>query len=656
MREVFTDLGLPLLGWSSTVPSSWYRLTVTPPPLSIEAQPEELSTTASHDHATRLEVTVEPSTIEKLFGPDASPLPTNSEGKIIIVQEIESTARPTDVMGREIPLVVGPDGIPLHTNIDGELIDINGNPIEIDEDGLPIDPHGNRPPQNDKGEWIYPLVDREGKPLPIDNNNMPIITVVDKKGNEITHDEEGRLKDITGKEIATDAIGRPLDINGNPFPIDENGNFVIEEIDAAEEREPKPYEPQIPLLIVDGEPITTRDGIYIDDDGNIVPTNEKGEPLDNTGQPLPKNKEGQYVKPIKIETTPRTVEIYKNKTHKYPVVGPDGTPLPTDDSGAPLGSDGRPLPTDVSGRPLGEDGSPLPTDSLGNYVNVPREEVVSKELPTDESGNVIYPVTKPDGSPLPTDVSGNYVTDEGTIVEKDEDGKPLGPDGQVLPTDDSGHYIYPAIGPDGSPLPTDEHKRPIYPVVGPDGTPLPTDDSGAPLGSDGRPLPTDVSGRPLGEDGSPLPTDSLGNYVNVPREEVVSKELPTDESGNVIYPVTKPDGSPLPTDVSGNYVTDEGTIVEKDEDGKPLGPDGQVLPTDDSGHYIYPPLYYNYFKVIIENRKYLPLRKFHEWMVSGEPFNITIRASLTDKLTPFYIYVLIEWDMRYVFIMWLIIV
>ncbi|EPB67560.1 hypothetical protein ANCCEY_13347 [Ancylostoma ceylanicum] len=261
----------------------------------------------------------------------------------------------------------------------------------------------------------------------------------------------------------------------------------------------------------------------------------------------------------------------------YPVVGKDGRPLPTDESGAPLGSDGKPIPTDESGKPLGEDGSPLPTDASGNYVSVPEEEAVSKELPTDESGNVIYPITKPDGSPLPTDASGNYITDEGTIIEKDEEGKPLGPDGQPLPTDETGNYIYPAVGPDGSPLPTDMHRRPIYPVVGKDGRPLPTDESGAPLGSDGKPIPTDESGKPLGEDGSPLPTDASGNYVSVPEEEAVSKELPTDESGNVIYPITKPDGSPLPTDASGNYITDEGTIIEKDEEGKPLGPDGQPL-------------------------------------------------------------------------------
>ncbi|VDL66416.1 unnamed protein product, partial [Nippostrongylus brasiliensis] len=131
----------------------------------------------------------------------------------------------------------------------------------------------------------------------------------------------------------------------------------------------------------------------------------------------------------------------EHKRPIHPVLGSDGSPLPTDESGHPLGEDGKPIPTDASGVPLDRDGEPLPTDSSGNYVTVPKE-AVSKELPTDESGNVIYPVTKPDGSPLPTDASGNFVTDEGVIIRKDDEGRPLGPDGEVLPTDGIGNFVF----------------------------------------------------------------------------------------------------------------------------------------------------------------------------------------------------------------------
>ncbi|VDK83859.1 unnamed protein product, partial [Cylicostephanus goldi] len=142
----------------------------------------------------------------------------------------------------------------------------------------------------------------------------------------------------------------------------------------------------------------------------------------------------------------------------HPVLGADGKPLPTDETGHPLGKDGRPIPTDASGTPVDSNGRPLPTDSSGHYT-VSGEEAGG--LPTDESGNVIYPVIGPDGSPLPTDSSGNYVTERGSIIPKDEQGRPLGPNGQVLPTDSSGSYIYPALGPDGKPLPTDEFGFPL---------------------------------------------------------------------------------------------------------------------------------------------------------------------------------------------------
>uniref|UniRef100_A0A158QMD6 Fibronectin type-III domain-containing protein n=1 Tax=Haemonchus placei TaxID=6290 RepID=A0A158QMD6_HAEPC len=444
---------------SSDAPTAYTIVRVTPPAFTTEVQPEEISST----------------------GISASPLPTGVDGKTLEVEEIRSTIRPTDSSGRELPLVVGPDGVPLSVNADGELVDNNKSPIII-EDGEPRDPFGNALPRNKDGAWIYPLIDKSGKPLPVDENNMPKISVVMGDGTEVQMDEDGNFVGADGRVIPTDVIGRPLDEHGEPYEINEEGQFVIESIETEPVIEGEDM-PSVPLLTVDGEPLTLDDsGHFVDSTGAIIPTNEEGIPVDENGNPLPKNKYGEYV---------------------------------------------------------------LTT----------RKEMGTISYPTDESGNIMYPIKKPDGSLLPTDSTGNYITEDGVVVERNEEGRPVGPDGEVLPTDDAGNYIYPAFGPDGIPLPTDEHKRPIHPVFGPDGSPLPTDDSGHPLAKDGRPIPTDRSGVPLGKGGKPLPTDSSGHYVTVPREEAASKEMPTDESGNVIYPVTKPDGSPLPTDASGNFVT-----------------------------------------------------------------------------------------------------
>ncbi|KAK6061177.1 hypothetical protein COOONC_01157 [Cooperia oncophora] len=536
---------------------------------------------------------------------------------------------------------------------------------ESEQASKAMGPDGQVLPTDESGYYIHPVVGPDGSPLPTDMHKRPIYPIVGKDGSPLPTDNSGAYISPDGRPIPTDSSGKPLGDDGSPLPTDASGNYVIAPIEEAVSKELPTDEsgnviyPIIiqmitvayrhiggnviyPITKPDGSPLPTdTSGRYVTDEGTIIEKDRSGRPLGPDGQVLPTDESGYYIYPaVGPDGSPLPTDMHKRPI--YPIVGKDGSPLPTDNSGAYISPDGRPIPTDSSGKPLGDDGSPLPTDASGNYVIAPIEEAVSKELPTDESGNVIYPITMPDGSPLPTDISGNYVTDEGTIIEKDDEGRPLGPDGQVLPTDESGYYIYPVVGPDGSPLPTDMHKRPIYPVTGKDGTPLPTDDSGAYIGPDGRPIPTDSSGKPLGEDGSPLPTDASGNYVTVPRSKTkLSASMPQMKTEMLSISVTMrmdhrclrdicgDDGSPLQTDasgnyviapieeavskecrqmkaemlsilspcrmdhrcltdISGNYVTDEGTIIEKDDEGRPLGPDGQVLPTDESGYYIYP--------------------------------------------------------------------
>ncbi|VDM67240.1 unnamed protein product, partial [Strongylus vulgaris] len=514
---------------SKDTPTTYTIVRVTPPSLTTEVQPEEiLSSTPSTGEEEKMVAATDAS--GRFIGLDSSPLPTGADGSVLVVEEVKSTSRPTDSSGRELPMVVGPDGVPLKVNDEGELIDANENPITIDEEGVPRDPYGKELPRNKDGAWIYPLIDKSGRPLPVDENNMPVIKMVDVNGNPIPLDASGHPLESTGLVISTDSIGRPLDSEGHPYPINEDGFFVIEPGEGAFDED----RPRIPLITVDGEPVRMdEEGHYVDSKGSIIPTNEKGVPVDERGEPLKKNEKGDYVLPV---------------TKKDEGLKPTVEEVPSTQPG------------------------------------------VIEGLPTDESGQLIVPIVRPDGSSLPTDAYGNFVTEDGSVVERDEEGRPLGPDGKVLPTDDSGNYVYPLLGPDGKPLPTDEHRRPIHPVLNTDGVPLPTDESGRPLGKDGKPVPTDASGIPLDNEGQPLPTDSSGSYVAAEREVKPSKEFPTDESGNVIYPIKKADGSPLPTDASGNYVTDDGSAIEKDEEGRPVGPDGEVLPTDETGNYIYPVL------------------------------------------------------------------
>uniref|UniRef100_A0A1I7U3G2 Ig-like domain-containing protein n=1 Tax=Caenorhabditis tropicalis TaxID=1561998 RepID=A0A1I7U3G2_9PELO len=475
--------------------------------------------------------------------------------------------------------IVGPDGKPLPVDKKGKPIDSAGKPIEIDSNGDPVAPEGTKLTKNEKGEWIYPLVDKNGKPLPVDENNKPIITAIDENGEPLSESEDGSLITSDGEPVKVDMLGRPLDKNGNPYKTNENGQFVVHDVDGPEvgegDEEEKPQE--IPLYVIDVDD----DGKYVDEEGNEIPVNENGEPIDEDGNLLEKNDDGKYVKPKKPEST-------TSEPTQITILTLDGSPLSTDASGAVIGPDGEPIPTDASGKPLAQDGSPLPTDNNGNYVIVPDQKKKIEAQATDETGRIIYPIVLPDGSLLATDSSGNYVNRHGDIVEKDDEGIPMGPDGQLLSTDSSGNYVYPVTGPNGEILPTDSNGNPVYPVIGPDGTPLPTNENGVVVGPNGEPIPTDSNGKPLSPEGYPLPVDSKGNYVILPTQGGDLHVLATDETGNVIYPITRPDGSPLGTDSSGNFVTDNGEIIEKDDEGKPIGPDGQILPTDSSGKFVYP--------------------------------------------------------------------
>ncbi|KJH47474.1 fibronectin type III domain protein [Dictyocaulus viviparus] len=556
-----------------------------------------------------------------VVGPDGIPLNINADGEIVDINQnpiiIDENGVPVDPFGNRLPQneagawiyplvdkqgnpllldennmpiikVIDSDGRKIPLNQNGKYIDSNGNVIETDIIGRPLDPSGRPYSINDEGFFV--IGPSEDATLG-GSKEQPHIPSYVIDGESIRQNENGQFVDSSGSVIPTNRQGIPIDKYGTPLPKNQQGEYILPFTKPTEHSSTSVSYPTdwsgsviYPVTKADGSPLATdSSGNYVTDEGTIIEKDEEGRPLGPDGRVLPTDETGNYIYPV-VGPDGRPLPTDEHKRPIHPVLGPDGSTLPTDESGHPLDEDGRPIPTDASGIPLDKQGNPLPTDSSGNFVTVPREG----ELPTDESGNVIYPVTKADGSPLATDSSGNYVTDEGTIIEKDEEGRPLGPDGRVLPTDETGNYIYPVVGPDGRPLPTDEHKRPIHPVLGPDGSTLPTDESGHPLGEDGRPIPTDASGIPLDEQGIPLPTDSSGNFVTIPREEGGSSEIPTDESGNIIYPVLKPDGSPMPTDSSGNFVTYNGATIEKDEQNRPLDSFGKVLPTDKSGNYIYP--------------------------------------------------------------------
>ncbi|PAV72007.1 hypothetical protein WR25_22447 [Diploscapter pachys] len=533
------------------------------------------------------------------------PLPTTNDGKYVSVDEVHTTARvlPTDDQSQPLPEVIGPDNSPLSTNSDGDYVSPDGTIIRKNEDGQFVDQDNNILPTNDQGQAIF--VPSEA------STPRPTYQVVDKDGNLLPTDPStGEFIAPDGRVIATDpSSGKPLGPDSSPLPTRDQDQFIFitetqttPSVITTDDSGKKIY----PVVRPDGTPLN-RDssGRYLTDEGAQIEIGDEDRPLGPDNQPLQKNEQGRYVYPITgpdgrpIPTHPVT------KLPIYPIVDQDGNLLPTDpSSGVHIDSEQRPIPTDSSGIPLGEDSSPLPTDSLHRYISISESLTTPSSVTTDESGHVIFPIVRQDGSLLSTDSTGRYITDDGTVIELNEDNIPLGPDNELLNKNDKDQFIYPAIGYDGKPIPTHpETKLPIYPIVDQDGNLLPTDpSSGVHLNSEQRPFSTDSSGKPLGENSLPLPTDDQNRFI-APYSLYTTPVWATDSYGVPIYDIIRPDGSLLAKDESGQFIGIDGTIIPRNEQGYPLSKDGSVLPSASPGRFIYSEVY----PTDVNNRRVYPV-------------------------------------------------
>ncbi|KAI1721109.1 fibronectin type III domain-containing protein [Ditylenchus destructor] len=609
--------------------------------LTQQQRPEEVSHT-----------TAPPSDIYS--GPRTSPLPTDQYGNVITVQPsaAEEEARqvfPTDEMGRELRPIVWFNGTALPTDASFTAHDSQGRPIERNEDNEPLGPDGKVLRVNQKGEYVYPPVDKYGQVLPTDRTNFrPIYTVANADGIELTKNSDGMSLDENGNVFPTDESGQPVGVSGSPMPTDYYGRYVaLDGHKTTPGQAPLPTDELghviYPVVFPNGEPLPTiESGVFVHPQPGEeveIERDDQGVPLNEQGQPLPKNEFGQYVyskpgegaggtlheetrpTPLvigarrpddtlqqttlegqevdeqlagsvdgKVElrtttTTPPTTTTPKPKPVVI-VMGPDGLPLPTDSSGRVVDKAGSPYPTNYQGEMIGPDGSPLPTNAEGQYV-------VNDEVPTEEPGRA-----------LPTDDYGKVVypvvnAETGRLLPTDATGRHVALDGQSIPTDDFGR---PLTAEGGQILPTNERgeyifrlppttPRPIV-VIGPDGIPVPTDSQGRSVDHLGQPIPTNPGGLLVGPDGSPLPTDSQGHFMvgsEVTKDEVEgkAKTLPTDETGKMVPPVVNEQGRLMPTDDTGRYVDLDGESIPTDDFGRPVDAQGNILPTNRKGEFIY---------------------------------------------------------------------
>lgn len=481
-----------------------------------------------------------------------------------------------------LPPIVGSDGLPLPTNAEGQSLNNLGNPVLRDEEGRPVGPSGEQLRKNSKGEYVYPVLGKDGKPLPTDTNLRPIYDLVGPDSRPFPKNDEGLSVDQYGNVIPTDSSGRPMSVDGSPYPTDEHGSFIVlKPEDSTPSTLPTDElgRPIQPVVYPDGKPLpTTESGMYIDEQGEIIPTNDDGLPVNQDGDVLERDSDGRFIYPGSY--------VLPTDSNGQPVrVIHMGKTLKSDESGRIIGPDGQIIPVNNEGHPVDMTHNVLPTTADGVFI-LPLTEARGTVAHERARGGKQVQVIDSDGNPLPVGNDGTVYDPYHNPIPTNEAGELVNLRNELLPTDRAGRVLFPFGGLD-KPLVTDASGMPVYAVLGPDGKPLPTSDDGIALDPDGKPLPTNVVGFPVDDRGQPLPTDGNNNIIFVVKGHD-SKTLPTDVNGRPVYPVIGMDGSLLPTDYVGAVLNEDGRFLPTNAAGVPVDEKGEPLPTDYQGYFQSP--------------------------------------------------------------------
>lgn len=552
------------------------------------------------------------------YGPDGLPLPTDSFG-----MHTDRFERPTTSEYSGIPFEpsetnkteyysyprIGPDGPLLPTDQFGSVLGLDylGRPLSTDHFGRPVGQDGGHLPTDSNGAYIYEQVE------PSFGERTRFYPVIGPDGQPLPTDDIGKAIDPLGKSVVYDENKQPLGPDGRPLPKDDQGRYVYPAVDIDGSVLPTGWtrKPIYPVIGPDGDLLPTDSiGMHIKKNGKPVPTDEIGRPVGDDGSPLPVDSSGRYISKKFPDEVEKVLPTDENGHIMYPVVDPNGVPLPRDSEGVPYDALGNPIHLRDDGVPIAVDGSPLPTDSEGRFVY----PFVAPILQVDKNKKPVYPVVDFDGNLLPTDDSGRVVNFDGMPLSTDHSGRPLSLQGSLLPTDDKGRFVL-ADKFVTKILPTDQYAHREQPIIMADGSLLPTDNTGAYLDPFGKPIPTNAHNKPIGPGGGELSKDDYGRYLypvigadrwmpTSSKATFGAQTLPTDKDGFYSYPAIGPDSTPraaepqegmlatdsgliiLSTDSSGNLIGTDGQLLPTDRMGRPVAKDGSLVPTNEQGLYV----------------------------------------------------------------------
>uniref|UniRef100_A0A1I8AYI8 Protein-tyrosine-phosphatase n=1 Tax=Meloidogyne hapla TaxID=6305 RepID=A0A1I8AYI8_MELHA len=373
-----------------------------------------------------------------------SPLPTDEYGNFIIADledHIPPHILPTDAVGREIRPVVFFNGTKLHMNEDGNYLDPMSRIVARDEEQRALGPDGQLLKLDANGNYVYPLLDKYGEPIPTDDSLRPLFEVVDEDGIHWPRDNKGRVLGPNNRPIPTDITGQFLGPGSSPLPTNFYGQFLM----SRKEELVVPTDALgytiFQVVYPDGQPLPTlTSGQFIDPERGVeFLRDDKGMPLDARGNQLKQNEKGNFVFQPVINRYPDKYLPEKKTVDETSTISQDGTPLPT--------------------------------DSLGHYVVALSEDDIlpAKTLPTDWTLGQKFETTK--FTPI-SDQRGRVLDEFGKPLSTSSDGLLLGPDGSPLPTDAEGQFVL-SWGEEREELPSEPTAR--ISEIGPDGLPRPDD-------------------------------------------------------------------------------------------------------------------------------------------------------------------------------------
>jgi hypothetical protein len=180
-------------------------------------------------------------------------------------------------LGREIKPIVRIDGSRLPKDDEGNTLNQLGNRIDYDDQSQPLGPDNQVLPKNSRGEWLYPELDKQGNPLPLDKFRRPVYPIMGSDDQLLETNADGQRIDKQGIPIPTTIYGKPIGPDASPLPVDANGNYrwYDEPDDTTNGVLPTDDTGRIIYPIVDG---TTNE---------LLPTSETGRHIDKSDAEIP---------------------------------------------------------------------------------------------------------------------------------------------------------------------------------------------------------------------------------------------------------------------------------------------------------------------------------------------------------------------------------